>query len=115
MKIIKLVLILGFFAPSILWGQNKNRFSLQTGLMHCFFDGSPVMNTKYPSKAIKPFNGVLINSVGLSFQRNFSAKSSISIDFMHFFEGYFKTFQELKKIKFMKEHLTQLLLTIIGW
>lgn len=97
MRKVKLILLWALIAPSIVFCQPKNSISVQTGLMHCFFDGSPLMNTKYPSKEIKPFNGVLINSVGLSYQRKLNSKSALSLDFMHFFEGYTETYRELKK------------------
>lgn len=97
MKVVKLIILGALCAPSIVFCQPKNSISIQTGLMHYFFDGSPLMNTKYPSKAIKPFNGVLINSVGIRVERKFRTNNSISIDFMNFFEGYTKTFRELKR------------------
>ncbi len=97
MRVVKLIILGALFAPSIVFCQPKNSVSIQTGLMHCFFDGSPLMNTKYSSKAIKPFNGVLINSVGIRVERKFRTNNSISIDFMNFFEGYTKTVKELKK------------------
>jgi hypothetical protein len=97
MRVVKLIILGALCSPSIVFCQSKNSISVQTGLMHCFFDGSPLMNTKYPSKAIKPFNGVLINSVGIRVERKFRTNNSISIDFMNFFEGYSKTVKELKK------------------
>lgn len=97
MRVVKIILLGALCAPSIVFCQAKNSISVQTGLMHCFFDGSPLMNAKYPSKAIKPFQGVLINSVGIRVERKFRTNNSISVDFMNFFEGYTKTFKELKK------------------
>ena len=88
--------MLGVYVPNIVFGQPKNRISLQTGLMHCFFDGSPLINIRYPQMEVKPFNGVLINSVGLRFERKLKNNYTISADFMNFFEGYTKTFEEHK-------------------
>lgn len=81
-------------APSIIFCQTKNSISVQTGLMHCFFDGSPLMNFKYTSKAIKPFNGVLINSVGLDYTRKIKISNLLSFEAMYFYESYGKHFSE---------------------
>jgi len=97
MRALKLIILGAIFAPSIVFGQPKNRISIQTGLMHCFFDGSPLMNIKYPQNEVKPFNGVLINSVGLRFERKLKDNNSLSVEFMNFFESYTKTYRELKK------------------
>lgn len=97
MRIVILIILGALSAPSIVFCQTKNSISVQTGLMHCFFDGSPLMNVKYSSKAIKPFNGVLINSVGLRYERRLKNQYSISVEFMNFFEGYTKTFEEQMK------------------
>ncbi len=92
MRTLKLIILGALCAPSIVFGQAKNRISIQTGLMHCFFDGSPLINIKYPTKTEKPFNGVLINSVGLDFTRKIVPKYSLSIEAMYFFEGYRKNY-----------------------
>jgi hypothetical protein len=96
MRIVKLFILGTLSVPSIVFCQTKNRISVQTGLMHCFFDGSPLINIKYRSKEVKPFQGVLINSVGLRYERKLIEKSSVYLEFMNFFEGYSKTFEEKK-------------------
>ena len=94
MRVVKLIILGALCAPSIVFCQTKNSISIQTGLLHCFFDGSPLMNTKYPSKVIKPFNGVLINSVGLDVTRKINNSNQVSIEAMYFFESYRKNFSE---------------------
>ena len=97
MKIIKLVLILGFFAPSILWGQTKNRISLQTGLFHSFFDGTQIVNSTptNPTKRIKNYriltnllHGTLNDSRGINYERQLNPKSAISAEYMFLDAGY---------------------------
>lgn len=92
MRTLKLIILGALCAPSIVFAQAKNRISIQTGLMHCFFDGSPLINIKYQTKTEKPFNGVLINSVGLDFTRKIVPKYSLSIEAMYFFEEYRKNY-----------------------
>jgi hypothetical protein len=75
---------------SSIFAQDKNRITLQTGLFHCFFDGSPLMNTNYQSKGAKPFNGLLINSLGIQYRRAINEKSAFSVDYDYFEEGYRK-------------------------
>jgi hypothetical protein len=96
MRVIKLIILGALCAPSIVFGQPKYQISIQTGLVHCFFDESPLMNFKYLEKEVKPFSGVLINSLGINLERKLNPKSSLSLNFMHFFEGYTKTYRELK-------------------
>ncbi len=90
MRILTLLILGALCVPSINLCQPKNRISLQTGLAHCFFDGSPIMNIKYPTKEIKPFNGVLINSVGIDLVRNIKNSKQLSLEAMYFFESYRK-------------------------
>jgi hypothetical protein len=87
MRLLILLIMLGAMAPSILYTQN-NRMSMQTGLFHCFFDGSSLMNTKHMSKDRGIFNGLLYNSVGIQYQRMINPKSSISTEAMYFYEYY---------------------------
>jgi hypothetical protein len=78
------------FIPSILFAQPKNRITLQTGLFHCFFDGSPLMNINYQNKAKKPFNGLLINSLGILYNRKIKEKNFIGLEYNSFREEYDK-------------------------
>lgn len=82
-----IVVMLGVVTPSILNAQ-YNRISVQTGLFHCFFDGSSLMNTNYLSKDRGIFGGLLYNSVGLQYTRKINSKNSISTEAMYFYEGY---------------------------
>jgi hypothetical protein len=87
----KLSLILGVLCiPGFSAAQNSNRISLQTGLLHTFFDGSPVMNFAYPNSAKKPFKGLLINSVGVQYRRSINEQSTFSVDVDVFHESYDK-------------------------
>ena len=95
MRILLLIIFGVLCIPNIVFCQPQNRISIQTGLMHYFFDKSPLINFKYPSKALKPFNGVLINSVGLSLERKLDVSSSISIEYMYFYEYYWNVHPSL--------------------
>lgn len=94
MRVLKLIILGALCAPSIVFGQPKNGISIQTGIMHFFFDKSPLINLKYPSKDEKPFNGILINSVGFDFSRKINSKYGLSIEAMYFFESYSKNYIE---------------------
>jgi len=92
MRQLKLYLIVlgALGAPGFLFSQN-NRLTVQTGLFHCFFDGSPITSLsfkkQYPNYEYKRrlrtlFGGVLNDSKGIQIQRMINSKSSISAEFM---------------------------------
>lgn len=94
---ITILLMLGAFAPSIILAQTKNRISLQTGLFHSFFDGTPVVNSTptNPTKRIKNYriltnllHGTLNDSRGINYERQLNPKSSISVEYMFLDAGY---------------------------
>ena len=89
--------MLGAIVPSILFSQNNNRISLQTGLFHSFFDGSNTINSAptNPTKRIKNYKllsnllqGVLNDSRGINYQRKINGKSTVSIEYMFLNTGY---------------------------
>jgi len=89
-KTICLFAMLAAFAANIAFSQ-KNSIRLQTGLFHYFFDKSPILNLNYPSNNQNDiFNGLLINSIGLSFVRAFNEKSQLGIEVQSFNERYTK-------------------------
>lgn len=81
-------IVLGTIVPGTLHSQSNNRIAVQTGLFHCFFDGSPMLNTNYRNKDIKPFGGLLYNSVGLQYLRKSIKKNRISIEYMYYYHDY---------------------------
>lgn len=83
----------GVFTPAITYSQN-NRLSIQTGLFHYFFDRTPVLNTSYLRKGIKPFNGLFYNSIDIQYMRKIDSISSISIDIGGYSESYMKIFDQ---------------------
>lgn len=94
-RLLLITLVLGATAPSTTFGQDtdltkvkKNRFSVQTGLFHCFFDKTPVLNVNYPIEGEKPFRGVFYNSVGVQYSRKIHQNSSVSVEYSLFYEGY---------------------------
>jgi hypothetical protein len=90
MREVKLIILGVLCAPSIIFCQSKNRVSIQTGLMHCFFDRSPLINFKYPSKEIKPLHGIFLSSVGLQYSHNINSDFELSIETNYFYVGYRK-------------------------
>ena len=85
------IMILGVLCiPDITLAQDKNHISVQTGLLHCFFNGAPMMNTSFPNKANKPFNGLLINSLGLDYKRDLNSRNSLIVGYRTFWEIYDK-------------------------
>jgi len=94
MSKLKLIILGALCAPSILLAQSKNRITIQTSLIHCFFDNSPLMNLKYPSKDIKPLKGILLSSVGLCYSRNIKPDFQLSFEAMYFYVGYRKAIIE---------------------
>lgn len=90
-------IVFGAVAPNTLFAQNNNRLSIQTGLFHCFFDKTPLLNTNYLNKADKPFNGLFYNSLGIQYQRKINSLSSIGIEYSYFYESYWSVYPNLIK------------------
>lgn len=93
-------------APNSLVAQ-PNRISVQTGLFHCFFDGSSLMNTNYMSKDRGVFGGLLYNSVSIQYQRMINPKSAISVESAYFYEYYWNvTPNTINKIVTRRTYMT---------
>ena len=89
--VLVIVLLLGATAQSGLWAQKKNRFSIQTGLFHSFFDGSPIIHNVPNNGKRTPgnlFKGALLESKGIQYQRMITDKSSLSLEYMILNETY---------------------------
>jgi hypothetical protein len=91
-KLLILSLWIVIFVPGHLSAQSRNHIYLQTGLFHIFFDGSPLMNIRYHNISKKPFNGLLINSLGVDYKRDFDSRNSLIIGGRSFRESYDKHF-----------------------
>lgn len=90
-QVFLVILVFGAYAPSVLFSQNNNRISLQTGLFHSFFDQTPIVNsTPNPNKRTfrNLFGGMLTESIGLQYQRLINLNSSISVEFMSLSASY---------------------------
>lgn len=88
---ITILLIVGAIAPTILFAQNKNRISIQTGLFHYFFDQTPIVNSmQNPNKRTvnNLLGGVLLDSKGIQYQRMINVNSSVSIEYMNLSATY---------------------------
>ncbi len=101
MNWIKILLItLGVSAPNVLFSQENNRISLQTGLFHCFFDGSAIINSQPTNQGKRIYNykilsnllnGVVNDSRGINYQRKINNLSNISLEYMNFATDYYFT------------------------
>lgn len=71
--------------------QNNNRFSVQTGLFHCFFDQTPIVKTTpdLGERTISNlFGGFFIDSRGFQYQRLITPKSAVLAEFMSLCANY---------------------------
>lgn len=99
-NILKTITLGVLITPSVLLCQvsdslnlKKNRISLQTGLFHYFFDNAPILNLNYldsESSLQKPFKGLLLNSIGIQYNRKINTRSAFSFEVMSFFNSYKK-------------------------
>jgi hypothetical protein len=72
--------------------QGKNRFAFQTGLLHEWFDDTPLINSEKTSYGNAPnnmFGGYLNDSWGFMYEREINEKSSISVEYMRFETSFF--------------------------
>jgi hypothetical protein len=90
LKIQFLIICFGVLhAPKQIFSQQKNSISIQTGLFHCYFDKSPILNLNYQYKSRRYlFNNLLYNSLGINYKRILNEKSSIGIEYSIFRELY---------------------------
>lgn len=90
-KIMLLLFVLGALASSTSFGQGKNRISLQTGLFHCFFDGTTVSDAESNEgeKTINNLCGGRLNDTrGIQYQRLLYNKFALSIEYTKFSDGF---------------------------
>lgn len=80
LKQLFLLTAFGFFIPNAVFSQKKNRISLQSGLVNCFFDGSPIIN----KPRVVDF---LFDAKGFELMRRIK-KSQISFEYMKFNTTY---------------------------
>lgn len=69
-------MLLSFYSSS----QIKHSLSIQSGLIHSFFDNTPLVNLNYTSKDQGIFHGVFLGSNGLSYAFTLNNKSSIAFE-----------------------------------
>ncbi len=85
----------GKIATDTILGKAKNRITLQTGLFHCFFDGTPMINTNYRNK-YEPFRKLLYSSFGGQFRRQLNTKNAVLLEYMYHKSSYLNVITELK-------------------
>jgi hypothetical protein len=76
-------------------GRAKNRITLQTGLFHCFFDGTPMLNINHRNKA-EPFRKLWYNSFGGQFRRQLNNRNAVMLEYMYHKKSYLDVIPELK-------------------
>lgn len=85
----------------------KNQISINTGIVHQFFDGSEMINTNHLKSSIEPFSGILYNSIGVNYIRKFNKVEGVSCNLSTFQEHYFNVFEEkVEDQVFARIHLT---------
>lgn len=74
--------ILAIFLTTSLsiFSQSKHTISIQSGLVHSYFDNTPLVNLNYTSKDQGIFHGVFLGSNGLSYAFALNNKSSITFE-----------------------------------
>lgn len=71
--------------------QFRHSIALQTGLFHYFWEGSPILNTNYPTHSkLNIFNGMFMNSYGINYTFCINEKSNVSVEFASFYQDYMK-------------------------
>lgn len=76
-------------------GVAKNRIALQTGLFHCFFDGTPMVNINHRQK-YEPFRKLLYTSFGGQFRHQLNTRNAILLEYMYHKTSYLNVTPELK-------------------
>ncbi len=94
---LRVILLFSIAFPVLVFGQEKNRISLQAGVFHQFFDNS-VMMYKAPindGAGIDGINlfrnllgGMLIDSRGVQYERKVTEKSYLSVSYMALDAGF---------------------------
>lgn len=93
-------LLLGAMAPSNTLLAQENRISMQTGMFHQFFDGTPlynkdkITNYKHWKFPLYYFGGHFNDSWGFKFQRTLNSKSNISSEYMIYSAVYQPMFSD---------------------
>ena len=70
------IILISFISRS----QLRHVISIQSGLIHSFFDNTPLMNFNFTSKDQGVFHGVFLGSNGLSYAYALNQKSSIALE-----------------------------------
>lgn len=70
--------------------QPRHTISIQSGVIHSFFDNTPLMNINYTSKDQGLFHGVFLGSAGLSYAYALNHKSSIAFEAYRLSQLYLK-------------------------
>ncbi len=78
MKLIYILLFLSI--TQLASAQSRHTISIQSGVIHSFFDNTPLMNINYTSKDQGLFHGVFLGSAGLSYAYALNQKSSITAE-----------------------------------
>ena len=85
----------GKIATDTIVGKAKNRISIQTGLFHSFFDGTPMMNINHRNK-YEPFRKLLYSSFGGQFRRQLNTRNAVMLEYMYHNRRYLNVIPELK-------------------
>ncbi|MNJ86422.1 hypothetical protein D3C87_39160 [compost metagenome] len=85
----------GKIAADTIVGKTKNRITMQTGLFHCFFDGTPMVNVNHRKKT-EPFSRILYSSFGGQLRRQLNNRNAVMLEYMYHKRSYWDVIPELK-------------------
>lgn len=83
-----LIQFLIIFGSSLICAQFKSSVSIQSGLVHSYFDNTPLVNLNYTSKDQGIFHGVHLGSVGLDYNFQINPKNALSVEFNRLYKTY---------------------------
>jgi len=84
----KSILIIFLTTSLSIFSQSKHTFSIQSGLVHSYFDNTPLVNLNYTSKDQGIFHGVHLGSVGVDYNFQINPKNALSVEFNRLYKTY---------------------------
>lgn len=87
----KSILIIFISASLSVFSQSKHSISIQSGLIHSYFDNTPLVNFNYTSKDQGIFQGVHLGSVGVDYAYQINPKNIVAVEYSRLANSYKET------------------------
>jgi len=84
----KSILIIFISASLSVFSQSKHSIAIQSGLIHSYFDNTPLMNFNYTSKDQGIFHGVHLGSVGVDYAYQINPKNIVAVEYSRLANSY---------------------------